>query len=73
MKSWLTQGSWGRRVTLPPETTFLAAVFWNVTQRRGKRCVTFQKNGCEGDHWALVVFFLALVAVYAPLYVGRGG
>ena len=31
------------------------------------------KNGCEGDYWALVFFFVALVAVYAPLYVGRGG
>ena len=57
MKSWLTQGSSGRRVTLPPETTFLqyqwgfiaclAAVFWNVTQRWGKRCVTFQKTAAR--------------------------
>ena len=82
MKSWLTQGSSGRWVTLPPETTFLqyqwgfivclAAVFWNITQRWEKRCVTFQKNGCEGDYWALVVFFVALVATYAPLYLGTG-
>ena len=80
MKIWLTQGSSGRRDNFSPismvlysSTVYLAADFWNVTQRWGKRCVTFQKNSCEEDCWALVVFFVALVAIYAPLYVGRGG
>ena len=83
MKSWLTQGSSGRRMTLPPETTFLqyqwgfivclAAGFLECHATLGETLRDIPKNGCEGDYWALVDFFVTLVAVYAPLYVGRGG
>ena len=82
MKTWLTQGSSGRRVILPPETSFpqyqwgfivcLAVVFSDVTQRRGGRCVTFKKRLRGRLLGFSVFFFVALVAVYAPLYLGTG-